>query len=95
MEKVSYLTKAGDRKKYFKPADLSERLANYHKLIDSEMIIMDRMVVYREETASCPEEICNLKNIKAYSDHVKELDKLFFKTISEFKAIEQLNKNNK
>ena len=95
MEKVSYLTKAGDRKKYFKPADLSERLANYHKLIDSEMVIMDRMVGYREETASCIEELCNLKNVKAYRAHVKELDKLFAKTISEFKEIEQLNKNNK
>ncbi|WP_366183518.1 hypothetical protein [Flavobacterium ovatum] len=95
MDKVTYFTIAGDRKKYFKPADLSERLANYHKLIDSEMDIMDRMVNYREATASCPEEICNLENVKAYRTHVIEVGKLFTKTINEFKTIESNNKNNK
>jgi DNA-binding transcriptional regulator GbsR (MarR family) len=92
MEKVSYFTIAGDRKKYFKPADLSDRLSSYLKLIDSEMVIIDKMVDYREKTAACPEEKCNLENVKAYRTHVIEVNKLFTKTINEFKIIESNNK---
>lgn len=95
IEKISFFTKAGDRKKYFKPANLSQRLANFLKLIDSEMVIINRMVDYREATASCSEERCNLENIKAYRTHVIEVEKVFIKTISEFKQIEINNNNNK
>lgn len=95
MDKISYFTKTGDRKKYFKPANLSERLANFHKLIDYEMVIIDRMINYREATASCPEEKCNLENVKAYRNHLIEVGKVFTQTISEFKKIEINNNNNK
>ncbi|GGA72198.1 hypothetical protein GCM10008015_11060 [Flavobacterium palustre] len=95
MEKISYFTKSGDRKKYFKPANLSERLSNIIKLIDSEMLIIDRLVNYREVTASCPEEKCNLENVKAYRTHIIEVGKVFSKTINEFKKIEINNNNNK
>lgn len=95
MDKIYYFTKVGDRKKYFKPANLSERLANFLKLIDSEMVIVNRLVEYREQTASCPEEKCNLENIKAYRTHVVEVGKLFTKTINKFKQIEINNNNNK
>lgn len=95
IEKISFFTKAGDRKKYFKPANLSQRLANFLKLIDSEMAIINRMIDYREATASCSEERCNLENIKAYRTHVIEVEKVFIKTISELKQIEINNNNNK
>ncbi|WP_140485832.1 GbsR/MarR family transcriptional regulator [Flavobacterium sp. GSA192] len=95
MEKISYFTKTGDRKKYFKPANLSERLGNIIKLIDSEMLIIDRLVEYREATVSCPEEKCNLENVKAYRTHIIEVGKVFSKTINNFKQIEINNNNNK
>lgn len=95
MEKISYFTKSGDRKKYFKPANLSERLSNIIKLIDSEMLIIDRLVSYREATVSCPEEKCNLENVKAYRTHIIEVGKVFSKTINEFKKTEINNNNNK
>jgi DNA-binding transcriptional regulator GbsR (MarR family) len=94
MEKITYFTKAGDRKKYFKAANLSERLGNFLKLIDSEMAIVNRMVKYREATASCSEERSNLENIKAYRTHVIEVEKVFLKTINELKQIEINNNNN-
>lgn len=94
MDKITYFTKAGDRKKYFKAANLSERLANFLKLIDSEMIIINKLVDYREVTASCPEEKCNLENVKAYRTHITEVGKLFTKTINNFKQIEINNNNN-
>ncbi|MEL1240229.1 GbsR/MarR family transcriptional regulator [Flavobacterium flavipallidum] len=95
IEKITFFTKAGDRKKYFKPANLSQRLANFLKLIDSEMIIIDRLIDYREATASCSEEKCNLENVKAYRTHIIEAKKLFIKTIDNFKQIELKNNNNK
>ncbi|GIZ08507.1 GbsR/MarR family transcriptional regulator [Flavobacterium sp. UMI-01] len=91
MEKITYFTITGDRKKYFKPAALNERLANYLKLINSEMVIIDKLTTYREMTAACPEEKCNLENIKAYKSHVVEVGNVFTKTINELKKIEHNN----
>jgi len=94
MDKVTYFTICGDRKKYFKAADLSKRLENYLQIIDSEMTILNRMIAYREHTASCTEEQRNLENVKAYKAHVRELEKLFTTTIKKFQEIETQNKNN-
>lgn len=94
MEKISYFTIAGDRKKYFKSAPINERLKNYLKIMKSEEFILDKMVSYREKTASCPAERCNLENLKAYKLHLQAVEKLITKTISEFKEIEINNNNN-
>jgi DNA-binding transcriptional regulator GbsR (MarR family) len=95
MEKITYFTICGDRKKYFKAADLSKRLGSYMQLLASEMEIINRMIVYREHTASCPEEKCNLENVKAYKEHVNEVEKIFLNTIQKFQETEIKNKNNK
>lgn len=93
MEKITYFTICGDRKKYFKAADLSKRLENYLKLLDSETAIIDRIITYREHTAACPEELCNLENARAYKVHVNEAEKLIANTIKKFQEIETINKN--
>lgn len=93
MEKIVYFTICGDRKKYFKAADLSKRLESYLQMIDSEITIINRMIAYREHTASCPEEQCNLENVKAYKIHVSEVEKIFTNTIQKFQEIETQNKN--
>lgn len=90
--KIDYYTLAGDRKKYFKPRPFSERLTNYMKMIEFEKLIIDRMLSYREKTASCPEERCNLENVKEYKNHVLEVEGLLLKTIDRFKEIEKNNK---
>ncbi|KDN53902.1 GbsR/MarR family transcriptional regulator [Flavobacterium seoulense] len=94
MEKISYFTIAGDRKKYFKAAPISDRLKNYQKLLKSEDFILDKMMIYREKTASCPAERCNLENLKAYKQHLLAVEKLVTHTISEFKEIETTNNLN-
>jgi DNA-binding transcriptional regulator GbsR (MarR family) len=94
MDKITYFTISGDRKKYFKAADLSKRLENYLKLIDSEMAIVNRMINYREQTVSCPKEKCNLENIKAYKIHITEVEKSIRITINEFKKKEITNNKN-
>jgi DNA-binding transcriptional regulator GbsR (MarR family) len=94
MEKIYYFTIAGDRKKYFKAAPLSERLLNYKKMLNSEKFVIDKMLQYREKTISCVEEKCNLENVKAYKDHILEVEALLTKTIIEFKIKENDNDHN-
>lgn len=91
MDKITYYTVAGDRKKYFKPSPFSERLANYIKLLEFEKKIIDRLIDYREKTVSCSEEQYNMENVKAYKNHVCEVEELLIKTIDQFKEIEKNN----
>jgi DNA-binding transcriptional regulator GbsR (MarR family) len=87
--KITYYTLAGDRKKYFKSAPLSERINNYLKMIDFEKEIIEKLTVYREKTISSPEEQLELSNIQAYKLHILEMEELLLKTINQFKAIEK------
>ncbi|WP_026713601.1 GbsR/MarR family transcriptional regulator [Flavobacterium daejeonense] len=93
MEKIYYFTIPCDRKKYFKSAPLSSRLLNYLKILESEFIVTERILNYREKTASCSEEKCNLENIKSYKKHLLEVEKSLKKTIAEFKKIEIQNQS--
>lgn len=90
MEKITYFTVLGDRKKYYRAAPLSNRLSNYLKMIKWEQQIIDKMISYREKTISCSEEKTNLKNIKFYKSHIEQVEELIQKTISEFKDIESI-----
>ena len=91
MDKITYYTVAGDRKKYFKPSPFSERLANYIKLVDFEKTILDRLIHYREQTITCSEERYNMEDIIAYKTHICEVEELLIKTIEKFKIIEENN----
>lgn len=91
MDKITYYTLSGDRKKYFKPSPFSERLTNYIKLLDFEKKIIDKLITYREQIISCTEEQYNMENIKAYKSHVCEVEELLMKTIDKFKEIERNN----
>ena len=92
MEKITYFTIAGDRKKYYKPAPLSDRFSNYLKMLKSEQLIIDKMIHYREKTVSCSEEQFSLENVRFYKTHLEQVEDLIVRTISDFKEIENLNK---
>lgn len=92
MEKITYFTIAGDRKKYYKPAPLSDRFSNYLKMLKSEQLIIDKMIHYREKTVSCSEEQFSLENVRFYKTHLEQVEDLIVRTISEFKETETLNK---
>jgi DNA-binding transcriptional regulator GbsR (MarR family) len=89
--KITYYTIPGDRKKYFKASPFSERMANYLKILESEKKIIEKMLVYREKTISCDEELYNLENAKTYKLHVIEIEDFFIKTINKFKIAEKNN----
>ncbi|MFD2909582.1 GbsR/MarR family transcriptional regulator [Flavobacterium ardleyense] len=92
MEKITYFTIAGDRKKYYKPAPLSDRLSSYLKMLKSEQLIIDKMIHYREKTVSCSEEQFSLDNAQFYKTHLEQVEDLIVRTIAEFKETETINK---
>lgn len=93
MEKVTYYTISGDRKKYYRSSPFSERLKSYLKIIAYERKIIDQMISYREKTMSSPEELINLENGIAYKGHVIKVEELIKETISKFKEIENPTNN--
>lgn len=95
MEKITYFTIAGDRKKYFKAAPLSDRLNNYLTLVNNEKILIDKIISYRERNISCSQEKINLQNSYAYKDHMLKAEQLLINTINKFKEIEEKNQLNK
>lgn len=95
MDKINYFTVSGDRKKYFKAAPLSERLNNYLVLVNSEKILIDRIISYREKNNTCSQEEINLQNSYAYKEHMLNAEKLLTNTINKFKEIEIKNQSNK
>jgi hypothetical protein len=93
MGKIEYFTIIGDRKKYFKPAPLSQRLQNYLKVIESEIELIRKLMVYRSHHMSCANEEANFQNLVAYFEHVNKLEALLNQTIEKFKTVEN-NINN-
>lgn len=91
MEKINYFTIAGDRKKYFKAAPLSQRLKNYQNLVNDEKVLMEKIVNYRKSHLSCSQEKINLQNGYAYLEHILQVEKLLTNTIEKFTQIEKAN----
>lgn len=89
--KVTYFTQPGDRKKYYRPVQFSDRFDNYMKMINFEKQILEKLLVYRKNTLSCSEEKKDLEKAEAYKMHLNDMENLLNKTISQFKELEQNN----
>lgn len=95
MNLIDYFTILGDRKKYFKAAPLSKRLEKYLKMVDSEKVLIDKLIALREKNISCTQENINLKNSYAYKEHIQKVEELLNYSINKFKQIEIENQLNK
>ncbi|HPW98008.1 MAG TPA: helix-turn-helix domain-containing protein [Flavobacterium sp.] len=95
MNLIDYFTVVGDRKKYFKAAPLSQRLKNYLNLVDSEKLLIERIITYREKNNSCSQENVNLQNSYAYKEHILNVEQLLINSINKFKEIEIKNQSSK
>lgn len=93
--RIEYFTVAGDRKKYFKAAPLSQRLKNYLTIIDGEKMMIDRLMQFRKKNISCVQEEINFQNMCAYKEHVLQVEQLLLSTINKFKSIEIKNQSAK
>jgi DNA-binding transcriptional regulator GbsR (MarR family) len=92
MGKITYYTVPGDRKKYYRPSEFSERFDNYLKMIAFEKDIIDRVLEYRRQTVSCDAGSFELEKSIVYREHVLEMEALLNKTIAKFKQIEKEGK---
>ena len=92
MGKITYYTLPGDRKKYYRPSEFSERFDNYLKMIAFEKEIMDKMLHYRRQTVACQADTFELEKSVAYREHVLEMEALLNKTVEKFKKIEKEGK---
>lgn len=95
MEKINYFTVAGDRKKYFKAAPLSQILRNYLTLVENEKILIEKLLDYRKNTISCVQEEVSFQNCSAYKEHMLQVENLLTNTIDKFKEIETKNQSSK
>lgn len=95
MNLIHYFTISGDRKKYFKASPLSERLKNYLIMIDSEKLLVEKLIDFREKNSSCPQENINLQNSYAYKEHILKVEELLNNSINKFKEIETQNQQTK
>lgn len=93
--RIEYFTVAGDRKKYFKAAPLSQRLKNYLTIVDGEKMLIDRLMEFRKKNISCVQEEINFQNMCAYKEHVLQVEQLLLSTINKFKSIEIKNQSAK
>lgn len=95
MNLIQYFTVSGDRKKYFKAAPLSQRLKNYLTLIDSEKLLIEKVIKYRENNNSCVQENISLQNSYAYKEHILNVEELLNNSLNKFKEIEIQNQLSK
>ncbi|MXN91381.1 hypothetical protein GR160_09080 [Flavobacterium sp. Sd200] len=89
--KLTYYTLPGDRKKYYRPSQFSERFDNYMRMIAFEKEIMERMVTYRQQTATCADDK-ELEKTLAYKEHILQMEALLINTIQKFKDLESKSK---
>jgi DNA-binding transcriptional regulator GbsR (MarR family) len=93
LERIYFETKEGDRKKYFKAAPFSERFVRILKNIEFEKLLIEKMIQYKSNNNNqCNKAKCDLENIKAYQNHLIEMEKLTYKIMSDLKQIEEKNK---
>ena len=90
-EHIHYYTQAGDRKKYFKAAPLSQRLNNYLSLLNNEKILIEKIINFRKQNNPCDLEKVNLQNSIAYQEHILQIEQVLMNTIEKFKMIENNN----
>lgn len=89
MGKITYYTLPGDRKKYYKPTNFSERFDNYMQMIEFEKKIIDKMVNYRQKTSTCIKTKSDLEKVKVYREHILDMERLILKSIQNFREIEK------
>lgn len=93
--KIYFSTIKGDRKKYFRAFPFSERFERLLRNMEFEKKLIDKIINYKSKEETSAENNCAFENIKAYKEHLNEMEKLTQKIIDDLKKIEQKNvKNN-
>lgn len=90
-DKIYFSTILGNRKKYFRPHPFSERFVRHLKNIEFEKKMLEKVIKYKSKTNKPEENNCILDNIKAYKEHLNEMEKITTKLLTDLKKIEEKN----
>lgn len=87
-KKIEYYTICGDRKKYFKPSSLAERIKNHLEIVKSEQILINRIKNYESQFQFQPSNAKESKVKDLYSEYVNEFERLINEFINKIEEIE-------
>lgn len=88
LEKITYYTLCGERKKFFKPANLTDRIKNHLSFIKSEQNIIKRISHYEEKYNRKPLTDLEEKSLEIYRDYVDNFEKLLQDSIRKIEELE-------
>lgn len=87
-KKIEYYTICGDRKKYFKPSSLAERIKNHLEIVKSEQILINRIKNYENQFHLQSSNVKESKVKDLYSEYVNEFERLINEFINKIEEIE-------
>ena len=86
--KIDYYTVCGGRKKFFKPANLADRIKNHLVFIKSEQNIIKRISNYEEKYNKKPLTLLEAKSLDIYREYVNNFEVLLQDSIRKIEEIE-------
>lgn len=89
--KITFYTKKGDRKKYFKPNNLSNRIKNHLLILESERNIFKAVQEYEKRNNIKLQNEIDEKGLKIYSNYLNHFEQLLKKSIKDLEKSEQTN----
>lgn len=87
-KKIEYYTICGDRKKYFKPSSLAERIKNHLEIVKSEQVLIKKIRNYEDEFNLKPIDLKERKVKELYIEYVNEFERLIDDFINKIEDIE-------
>lgn len=87
-KKIEYYTICGDRKKYFKPSSLAERIKNHLEIVKSEQVLIKKIRNYEDEFNLKPIDLKERKVKELYIEYVNEFERLINDFINKIEDIE-------
>jgi len=89
-KKIEYYTVCGDRKKYFKPSSLAERIKNHLEIVKSEQVLINRIRNYEDRFQLKPNDLKEAKVKELYRDYVNNFEALINDFINKIEEIETI-----
>lgn len=86
--KITYYTVCGERKKFFKPASLSERIKNHLQIVKSEQNIIKRIKAYETKYNLKAFDEKDHKIVELYREYVNDFENLINELILKIEDLE-------
>lgn len=87
--KINYYTIPGQRKKFFRPSNLADRIQNHLKILRAEMQMVNRVKAYDTVYAISQRNEKNEKVMELYMEYVQKFEQLLLDSIKKINDLEQ------